>query len=179
MMVEAQRTDLLTQLRDDFDRSFVLPTQTATDELVEFLGFRIGDTGYAVQLGNVGTVHEIRSVTRVPCRFLGFEGLVAVQNQLVAVYDLAVLAAAPGKSTSRRWLLVCRDDRQVGFAVDAVDAYLRVPLSRVIATADSQQCNTAVRQAIDHSAMVRLVVDFPTLLTSLRRDIDREGRSTR
>ena len=44
---------------------------------------------------------------------------------------------------------------------------------------DRQHDDTAVYQAISEGAVTRLVVDFTALLTALRREVEREGRSAR
>jgi purine-binding chemotaxis protein CheW len=179
MTNEPRAVDFLEQLRGDFDRSFAQPSKTEATELVEFLAFRVGGTCYAVRLQHVGAVHELRAMTRVPCHSPGFDGLTAVQGQLVAVYDLAAWVTTTGKASSRRWLLVCHEDRQVGFTVDTVDGYLRIPPSRVVATEDSQQRSTSVSHAFDDDSGPRLVVDFSLLLDSLRHVVEREGVNTR
>jgi chemotaxis signal transduction protein len=178
-MIAQTQADPLAQLRTEFDRSFTRPARTETSNFFEVLTFRVGDGRYAVRLGQVASVQEVRAVTRVPGRRLGFEGLVAVQGQLVAVYDLAALIAAPGNAISRRWLLVCRDERQVGFLVDVVDGYLRSSPEHLVTMTDRQHDDTAVYQAISEGAVTRLVVDFTALLTALRREVEREGRSAR
>jgi chemotaxis signal transduction protein len=173
---QAQEASLLEQLRAEFDRDFAKRVHVEAGDIVEFLGFSAGDGRYSVLLSEVAAVHEIRTVTRIPGRRPGFEGLVAVQDQLIAVYDLAVLIAAPNIATSRRWLLVSREERQVGFAVDAVDGYQRIPRSRVVQTPERESRTVVIRQAIDEGQSSRLVVGFSALVAGIRMDIDRQGR---
>ncbi|HMA97334.1 MAG TPA: chemotaxis protein CheW, partial [Polyangiaceae bacterium] len=132
MKAESQELSLLAQLRSEFDHEFAEPPRQERAESLEFLSFRAGGGNYAVTLGEVAAVQEIRSVTRVPGNRPGFDGLVTFQDQLVAVFSLAILIAAPQPSTDCRWLLVCRADRQVGFSVDGIDGYQRASISEVI-----------------------------------------------
>lgn len=176
MRIASQEVSFLEQLRTEFDRDFAKPAHAESANLEEYLGFSTADGKYAVLLQQVGAVQEIRTVTRVPGGRAGFEGLATVQDQLVAVYDLAALIAAPGRAGARRWLLVCQADRQVGFAIDAVDGYLRVPLGHIV-QAQSEHRVDSIRQAIDQQDVPRLVVDLVALIAAIRRNFDLGGQA--
>jgi chemotaxis signal transduction protein len=176
MSTDMRQAALLTQLQVDFDRSFSQPARPGATDLVEFLGFSTGNGCYAAQLNQVAAVREIRALTRVPGKRSGFEGLVATQGQLVAVYDLAVLIAAPASATMRRWLLVYHDDHQVGFAVDAVDCYLQIPRARIVSAKDPEHQNAIVSKAIDEGPTARLVVNLDAVLASIRRSVSQDGQ---
>ena len=178
-MIPSVQSDLITRLRTEFDRSFTLNTHTVTEAPVELLTFRVGEGKYAARLEHIATVYEIRTVTRIPGQASGLEGLVAVQGQLVTVYDLAVLLRAPGNTISRRWLLVCSHDRQLGFAVDAIDGYVRKSPTALVPASDNQQHHLAVSHALEEESSTRLLVDFTVLLNSLRRDLGLEGLKIR
>jgi chemotaxis signal transduction protein len=178
MSDDARESALLERLRDDFDKSFAKAARSATVDEIEILGLGVGDGAYAVRLADVAAVHEIGAITRVPGRRPGFDGLTTAQGQLVAVYDLARLVAAPGASRARRWLLVARADAEVGFAVDAVEGYRRVASERVVPAAGKDAAGSAVRSAIDEVSGPRLLVDLEALVAELRRSLGvREGGS--
>jgi chemotaxis signal transduction protein len=179
MKRDSQHGLLLAQLREEFDREFGRPVRALTTEYVEFLGFRAGGGAYAVDLGDVSIVHEIRHVTRVPSAQQGFEGLVTVLDDLVAVYDLAALLEGAKSDSARRWLLVSRKDSQVGFAVQAVDGYLRTPRSKIVSQRDRKSREDFVRDAIDEEEGVRRIVDFGALIAYIRTTIEGEGRAVR
>jgi chemotaxis signal transduction protein len=176
-MTERQ-TELLMRLRTEFDRSFAVPARAEASGFVELLGFRVGETSYAVGLADVAAVHELRAVTRVPGQRLGFEGITFAQGQFVAVYDLAALIEARSESGSCRWLLISRQDRQVGFAVDAMDGYLRTSPDNVVAMPD-QQLGSAVQQSVVEGSTTRLIVNFAALIDALARDTEREAGNRR
>lgn len=180
MIIGTQEASFLEQLRAEFDHDFVKPAQGEAIDLAEYLGFSSADGKYAVLLQQVAAVQEIRTVTSVPGAGTrtGFEGLATVQDQLVAVYDIAGLIASPGQAGARRWLLVCQADRQLGFAVDAVDGYLRVPRTQVV-KAQSEDRVDAIRQAISEDRATRLVVDFAALIAELRRNHGFGGQTAR
>lgn len=178
-MTESVQTNLCVRLRDEFDRSFTLGSRAITETAIELLGFRVGDGSYAVRLEQIATVQEIRNVTRIPGQASGLEGLLAVQGQLVAIYDLAVLLRSPGNALSRRWLLICRNEPQVGFAVDSIDGYLRKSQADLVAANEQHQRHLAISHALDEEPSVRLVVEFNVLTDALRRDLVQEGPKTR
>ncbi|MGC4070695.1 MAG: chemotaxis protein CheW [Polyangiaceae bacterium] len=179
MKHETQHGALLAQLREEFDREFGRPARALTTEHVEFLGFRAGGGTYAVDLGDVSIVHEIRHVTRVPSAHRGFEGLVTVLDDLVAVYDLAALLVGAKSDSARRWLLVSRKDGQVGFAVQAVDGYLRTPRSKIVSQKGRSGRGDFLGDAIDEEEGLRRIVDFGALIADIRATVGGEGRSAR
>jgi chemotaxis signal transduction protein len=179
MKHETQHGALLAQLREEFDREFGRPARALTTEYVEFLGFRAGGRAYAVDLGDVSIVHEIRHVTRVPSAHPGFEGLVTVLDELVAVYDLAAILGGAKSDAARRWLLVSRKDGQIGFAVQAVDGYLRTPRSKIVSQKGRTGRDDVAGDAIDEEEGLRRIVEFGTLIANIRSTVEGEGRAVR
>lgn len=168
-------TALLERLRREFDQSFARPSREDAEDWVELLAFRLGSGKYATRLAQIAAVQPRRALTRVPGSRAGFDGLTAVHGQLVAVYDLGVLTAAPGPATARRWLLLCREERQLAFAVDAIDGYMRVARSRLVEAGCADPRGALVSQALDDGGSPRLLVDVTHAIRELRRALCSEG----
>lgn len=173
MSRDDEELSLLERLRSDFDRGFAARVRPETDAWEELLGLRTGEGRYAVQLRQIAAVHPIRAVTRVPGRRAGFEGLIAVHGQLVAVYDLAVLVAAGGATKACRWLLIGRDEPRLGFAFDAVEGYRRVPRASLAAAGEG--AGGVVTMAIEDGESPRLLLDLEALGAEVGRSVGRSG----
>lgn len=179
MNSSSQDAALLDQFRAEFDRGFACPARRETADAVGLLGFGAGDGIYAAYLHDVAAIREFRTVTRVPGRRSGFEGLAAVQGQLLAVYDLAALLAATRGTSTPRWLLLCREDLHLGFAVDRVDGYMQIPRSQIMQVVEKDQRSAAVRQVVAEGRTARLIVDLAMVISSIRSDVERERHLAR
>lgn len=166
---DVSETTALARMRREFDAGFSRIVEGRQEDLAHILRFRAGDARYAVEIAEVGEVHELSKVTRVPGHRQGFEGISAVRGQLVAVYDLAATLGGAGHTGHARWLLVARSDRHVGFSVASVDGYLAVPRSRLVRPQSSDAGHAAAHLALEEEDGIRLVLRFEDLLTELRR----------
>lgn len=166
----------LAHMRREFDAGFSREAEGREEDLVRVLRFRVAGGRYAVEIAEIGEVHELGTVTRVPGHRRGFEGITAVRGQLVAVYDLASSLGSPSQAGRARWLLVARTDRQIGFSVTAVDGYLEVPRSRLLGSAEADAGAMAAQLAIHDDEGTRLLLRLGVLIDELRRSLALEVR---
>lgn len=161
----------LARMQRDFDAGFSRVVEGRELDLARVLRFRAGDARYAVDIAEVGEVHELSSVTRVPGHQHGFEGITAVRGQIVAVYDLAATIGGASHTGHARWLLIARADRHVGFSVTGVDGYLEVPRSELVHPGEADSSHAASHLALVEEGGTRLVLRFEDILGNLRRAI--------
>lgn len=171
MTTSDKQTELLNRLHSEFDASFAEPARAGVTRFLEFLGLRIGDADYAIELEQIAAVHELRDVTHVPGHLPGCLGIAAVQSQLVAVYDLAASIAQSGEHRACRWLILSSSERQVGFAVDSVDGFLRVLPEKIVTISERQQSAKVAQRAVDEGSG-RIILDLNAMVDAIRTQVD-------
>ncbi|MES1182666.1 MAG: chemotaxis protein CheW [Myxococcales bacterium] len=122
----------LEELRAAFDRTFAAAEQDqAAAQHVDVLAIRVADQGYALRLAEVLAVHAERKLVPVPSPAPELLGLVGLRGLVAPVYDLRQLLGHAAGPTPR-WLVLARGPSAIGFAFDALDQHLRVPLVDVV-----------------------------------------------
>jgi two-component system chemotaxis response regulator CheV len=114
-------------LKAAFDASFAVPTAAEPRDREELLVIRAGGRPAAVRVRHVAEVHPCPPLTRLPSERPALAGLAAVRGSLVAVYDLATLAAF-GEPVERPGLLfLCAEDRSVALLFHELLGHRSVP----------------------------------------------------
>ncbi len=112
----------LVELRAAFDGAFGLPAEPPAGVRRGYLGIRLNDVAYALDLDEVAAVRKHVPVTPLPSeepRLLGVAGFGGV---LTAVYDLAGLLGQPG-GKEPVWFALARGT-QVAFAFQGLEGQL-------------------------------------------------------
>jgi chemotaxis signal transduction protein len=113
-------------------------------------------------------------VVTVPARVPGLVGVAGASTSLVAVFDVAsLLRGTP--PVERRWLVVARADRQVGFVVDAVDAFLRLA-ERHVLPSRADQASSLTPMVLDDGRALRPILDIGAALRAVRESLGSAGR---
>jgi chemotaxis signal transduction protein len=68
-----------------------------------------------------------------------------------------------------RWMLLCREDSQVGLAIEALDAYMRVSASVVHAVQGEAAFGEHVREVLFNKGITRGVLSMSSLLAGIAR----------
>jgi chemotaxis signal transduction protein len=119
------RDDPAERLRQEFDGAFARAAADPTQAAGALLAITAAGTPYVVSLAEVSGARRCGPVTLLPDPAPGVVGLATVQAALVVVYDLAWIVDPQVAPRERPWLLVTREDPEVGLAVDAVQGLLR------------------------------------------------------
>jgi purine-binding chemotaxis protein CheW len=105
-----------------------------TRELVELLTVRVGSSRYAFEVGRVGQVTDVPSVTRVPRTVDLVAGLASVGGEMVCVVDARTAFDLPPSDDPGKLLVLSRDEadaQRVAVVVDDVGDIERVPLDAI------------------------------------------------
>jgi chemotaxis signal transduction protein len=87
----------------------------------------------------------------------------------------AVTGPAPGSAAGAlsesqpRWMLLCREDSQVGLAIEALDAYMRVSASVVHAVQGEAAFGEHVREVLFDKGITRGVLSMSSLMAGITR----------
>jgi chemotaxis signal transduction protein len=132
---EASLEARTASLRNAFDDAFQAPPRPDPEATLDVLTLAVGEDLFAVRVEDVSHVQAHPVVVGMPDLPRACLGVAGHRGKLVAVFDLARLLGRPpvGKVGV---LLVARDDPSVGFAVAAIERYLRVPRSSIAEPAD-------------------------------------------
>ncbi|MEU4428199.1 chemotaxis protein CheW [Actinoplanes sp. NPDC024001] len=122
--------DRVTQLREDFDRSFAEPARVLDEESIELLAIGVGDRPYALRLSQTSGVHPDRPVTALPTTLRALLGVAGFAGTVVPVYDLAALLGHP-IAQRPRWLVLTAGSPPLALAFHQLDHHLRVSVSDV------------------------------------------------
>ncbi|HEV7498901.1 MAG TPA: chemotaxis protein CheW [Vicinamibacteria bacterium] len=157
-----------------FDRTFSEPPVGVAEETEGLLTLRAGDGTYAVRLAEIIGLFADRTIVRLPSPVSEFLGVVGLRQDVVPVYSLRGLLGDAARGDAPRWLIVARAAHPVAFAFDRFEAYLRVPPSAVLLTADDA-APAHLRASVRLVDGVRRIVSIAALLETIEDRIRRLG----
>ena len=152
-------------LRKAFDHAFAEPPPPEAEASADYLGIRIGGTAYAVALSEIGAVFADKTVAPLPSGAGELLGMAGVRGDVVPVFGLAALIGQAGGDDRPRWLVLARAGH-AGFAFDALDGHLRIPLASITPAASPGgfiQANAVIGKE------ARPIVSIASLMEHLER----------
>jgi chemotaxis signal transduction protein len=153
----------LTQLRRDFDETFaVLPP--VREKYEPIIQIRVGNEVFAVRTGHIAGLAKDRKIVSLPSRIPELLGLAALRGSLIPVFDLAALLGIPAGVGAPSWLLLVRCDTLIGLAFDGFEGQ-QTPQG----FSEEQSAGQHVRQLVRMGAVVRSVLDLPSLADSIQK----------
>jgi chemotaxis signal transduction protein len=168
-MKHGAKASVAEQMRAAFDRGFAEPPAGAAEPSANYLGIRVAGHAYAVALAEIGAVSAGKRLAPLPSSARELLGVAGVRGDIVPVFSLAALLGH-GAAEGGRWLMLAAGGK-AGFAFDALDGQLDIPLS-AIAPASSASGFVQANAVIAGAA--RPVVSIPALMEHLER---RAGQS--
>jgi purine-binding chemotaxis protein CheW len=153
------------QLAAAFDRSFAEARRAPEGDAGEFLAVRVAGERHAIRLAEIGGLHPVRAVTRLPGPLPALIGLAGLRGVLVPVYDLALLlgGAAAGEA---RWMVLA-GTAEAAFAFEGFEGQFRAPNGAV--SASGQDGEDALRQVVASAGGPLPLISIPSLVATLRR----------
>ncbi len=121
-----------------------------SDELLQLVGFRIGNEEYGVNILDVHEINKMTHVTKIPNSPDFVEGVINLRGRVIPVIDLRIKLGLERKEHNKdtRIIVVSIGDNVLGFIVDSVNEVLRVPVSffetppEIVAGAGSEFINS-------------------------------------
>lgn len=96
---------------------------------LHLIGFRLGDTAYAVRVESVREIVRMRPITPVPRVSAAVRGVISLRGEMVQVVDLRLRLRMPAVEPSRNSRIVVvhlPDGRAAGLLVDEVREVMRI-----------------------------------------------------
>jgi chemotaxis signal transduction protein len=159
----------LAELQRAFDASFEVPALTREVDHEDMLAIQVSSGRFAVRINELAGVHAVRKIVPLPGAVLGLVGLVGVRGRLVAAYRLADLLGQAAPEGRLRWFLLCRDESQVGLAIEGIDAYLRVPKAEVHPVQGDETLGEHVSDVVRLDGVARGVLNIRSILAAIAR----------
>jgi purine-binding chemotaxis protein CheW len=158
-------------LRKAFDRAFAEPPPPEAEEAADYLGIRVGGAAYAVALSEIGAVFADRKIAPLPSSASELLGVAGVRGDIVPVFALAALLGVGGGDARPRWLVLAAGGK-AGFAFDALDGHLRIPLASITPAASARgfvRANTVIGK------LARPIVSVASLMEHLEHRAGQSG----
>jgi chemotaxis signal transduction protein len=160
----------LAELQRAFDAAFEVPARTREVDYEDMLAIQVQGGRFAVRINELAGVHAVRKIVPLPGAVLGLVGLVGVRGRLVAAYRLAdLLGQAAAPDGRLRWFLLCRDESQVGLAIEGIDAYIRVPKAEVYPVQGDETLGEHVSDVVRQDGVARGVLNMMSILAAIER----------
>jgi hypothetical protein len=167
----------LVALRTSFDAAFTLPADPPVKERRGYLGIRLRDAPYALDLDEVASVRKHVPVTPLPSEESSLLGVAGFGGVLTAVYDLGgLLGQALGAEPA--WFVLVRG-APVAFALDGLEGQLR---AEAAAEGASREGDGAGSDLDFRAGLARPVIRLHALVARLRsgaEDGGTKGAATR
>lgn len=100
-----------------------------SSEILQLVGFLIGNEEFAVDILKVQEINRITQITKVPNSPEFVEGVINLRGKVIPILDLRIrMGMGKKEHDSRTRIIVVEiDQKTIGFIVDEVTEVLRIP----------------------------------------------------
>jgi purine-binding chemotaxis protein CheW len=160
-VLRARAVDLAAPLADDIPTAFV-----------DLVIFRIGDGRFALAASEADEAIDIAEVTALPGVPTFYRGLISHRGIVYPLLDIRPFVGRPVEGdTPLQAILFASEERTVAIAADAVESFVRLPVTAIAATSPADEGSRI--SAIRGLAPGELVVlDVGVLLGDARLVVD-------
>ena len=108
-------------------------TDTQTGDLLQLVGFRLGNEEYGIDILKVQEINRIADITRIPQSPDFVEGVINLRGNVIPIINLRKRFNMPEREHDRQTRIVVGEieGRTVGLVVDAVSEVLRLPADTI------------------------------------------------
>ena len=150
-------------LRRAFDRSFAEAPRAESTAVQDMLAVQVGDTPYAVRLGDIAGLFADKRVTRVPSPVPELMGIAGFRGIMVPVYDLGALFGNP-RADALRWLVVTATKSKVALGFTNFGGHLRVAADAIEVADDETRTPRPVRGVVRTAAGIHPIINIAAVL---------------
>lgn len=158
------------ELREAFDRSFTLPLAVQARDEVELLVIKAGGASYGIRTSELVGLEADRKIVPLPSARAGLLGLCSAHDEVVAVFELAVVLGGPAASSRPRWIALHRDRELVALAFDELLEVRRVAAGDIAPPGPQPEHPGTSRPAMQVGAEVIHVIDVSAIVAGLYRN---------
>lgn len=158
----------LLELRHAFDDSFAQPQKAETTERENLLSVRANQTELCIRLNDLATVAKARKIVLLPNPTPGLLGVCGLRGRLIAAFRLSELLGLGASPGPPRWLLLCRENPEVCFFVEEMNAYLQVSVDE-LKVADAGALGMHISHILRRGTQTWGVLDVQSILERICR----------
>lgn len=158
------------ELREAFDRAFALPLVQLPRDEVELVVVKAGGASYGIRTSELIGLEVDRRIVPLPSARAGLLGLCSARDELVAVFELAVVLGGPAANNRPRWIALHRDKELVALAFDELLQSRRVPARDIVPLGPEPGHQAMSRQPIRVETEVIHVLDISAIVSGLYRN---------
>ena len=105
----------------------------ASNELLQLVGFQLGNEEYGIDILKVQEINRIAEITRIPQSPDFVEGVINLRGNVIPIIDLRKRFNMPEREHDKQTRIVVGEieGRTVGLIVDAVSEVIRLPLNTI------------------------------------------------
>jgi purine-binding chemotaxis protein CheW len=102
---------------------------TENSEVIQLVGFKLGDEDFAVDISRVQEINRMLKITKVPNSQEFVEGVVNLRGKIVPVVNLRERLGFPKKEEDAKTKIIVTEinNSLIGFIVDEVREVIRIP----------------------------------------------------
>ena len=102
---------------------------TENSEVIQLVGFKLGDEDFAVDISRVQEINRMLKITKVPNSQEFVEGVVNLRGKIVPVVNLRERLGFPKKEEDAKTKIIVTEinNSLIGFIVDEVWEVIRIP----------------------------------------------------
>jgi len=102
---------------------------TEINEVIQLVGFKLGDEDFAVDISRVQEINRMLKITKVPNSQEFVEGVVNLRGKIVPVVNLRERLGFPKKEEDAKTKIIVTEinNSLIGFIVDEVREVIRIP----------------------------------------------------
>jgi len=106
-------------------------TRAESSELLQLVGFKIGNEEFGVDILKVQEINKMVSITKVPNAPNYVEGVINLRGRVIPIIDLRARIGFDRIDSTKdtRIIIVDVNNKTVGFVVDSVSEVIRIPAS--------------------------------------------------
>ena len=160
------------ELRRAFDEPFADAQRTESREVVEILSIQVAGSAYGLRLSQIRGLYPVDRIAPLRGPVPDLIGLATYRSKIVPVYGLGGLLGHPSRRTPQWLAFTGAGEECVALALDHLVAHYCVAASDILTDAGPNQGRPHVRSAARVGERTLLLVDIPSILEKIRREVD-------
>ena len=125
-------TTILEDGQCDQDEAFsdALPVEESDEEIIELMGFKLGQEEYGIDIMKIKEItplFELTSIPRAPSYILG---ILSLRGYIIPIFDAKKKIGLPESDVTEktRIIVLNNQDEQVGILVDSISCAVQIPV---------------------------------------------------
>lgn len=174
MTAASPLSQVVLDLRAEFDSGFAKAPPVAGAALQSMLAIQIAGEPYALHLEQVGGLYADRAIMALPSPAPALLGVTSFRGQITPVYDLAVLLGH-ARRAAPRWMVLVRCPQALALAFDQFESHFTAAPEQITSAAPAPD-RPHLYDTVQEGGALRPILHLPSLYNDLQRHAGLESR---